>query len=148
MITTLKEAILLNADGSFNKTLFPEGLNGAFSNYSIDYTKKAVKTYFGICRYEDRSIKINKILNSPDIPRFVIEFVLYHEMLHTVLPNNGHDRVFKERESKFIPSIGAINDAKKRGIEYTEQVRNFWQTKADQILYSLNYDFDLSSEYI
>lgn len=144
----IKEAILLNDDGSFNKNLFPEGLNGAFSNYSIEFTKRAVKTYFGVCRYEDKAIKINKILNSPDVPRFVIEFVLYHEMLHTVLPNNGHDRVFRERESKFTPSRGALIDAQKRGIEYTEYVRNFWQTKADQILDSLNYEFDLSSEYI
>jgi len=43
---------------------------------------RALATY---C-YEDRSIRVNPVLDSPKVPASVIEWVVYHEMLHHVLP--------------------------------------------------------------
>lgn len=70
----------------------------------ISFTSKSVKNYLGICRYTDETIKINKALNFPKIHRFAMEFLVYHEVLHAAIPNNGYDNLFRKRERKFIPS--------------------------------------------
>ncbi len=72
------------------------------------WTKKAYKSYFGIARgidmytkhiNKDKSkIEINSILCSKDIPSYVIEYVLYHEMLHFEL-KIGHTPEFKRYEA-------------------------------------------------
>ena len=53
-------------------------------------------------------IRINPILDSRKVPRYVIEFIVYHEMLHaiidTVLKNGRrsiHSKEFKNRERKY-----------------------------------------------
>ena len=40
-------------------------------------------------RYSDKSITINCVLDSPDIPYFVLEYLMFHEMLHAVMPGAG-----------------------------------------------------------
>ena len=55
-------------------------------------------------------IKIHRLLDDPIIPEYVIEYVIYHEMLHAVCPpyidergfNRAHGSNFKRRESQFI----------------------------------------------
>lgn len=55
------------------------------------------------------TIRINPILDSARIPRYFIEFIVYHEMLHANMgvekTSNGrrsvHSREFKERERRF-----------------------------------------------
>ncbi|MDR2733800.1 MAG: hypothetical protein LBC99_04035 [Spirochaetota bacterium] len=56
----------------------------------------------------DNSITISRALNSPEVPEFVVAFVLYHEMLHqqsrlALLRGLGraHDKAFREAERKF-----------------------------------------------
>lgn len=53
-------------------------------------------------------IRINAILDRKDVPRYFIEFVVYHEMLHADMDpveKNGrnivHSKVFKGREKQF-----------------------------------------------
>ena len=56
-----------------------------------------------------RLIKINKVLDSPSFPDYLISYVIYHEMLHHVCPSyidvNGnsviHTGDFKEKEAHF-----------------------------------------------
>jgi len=55
-----------------------------------------------------RLLVISRLLDRRDIPRFVVEGIVYHEMLHIVHPvyqKNGrrviHSRAFKEDEKKF-----------------------------------------------
>jgi len=50
----------------------------------------------------------NRVLDSPSVPRYVLEFVMYHELLHCVVPPRGtpsrriyHSREFRERERAF-----------------------------------------------
>jgi hypothetical protein len=50
----------------------------------------------------------NKILDTERIPRYVLEFVMYHELLHYVDPGNGrtrrrvhHTKEFREQEKAF-----------------------------------------------
>jgi len=83
--------------------------NLEFSPKTAQWTKKAYKSYFGMARgidmytkkvYQNSRIDINSILCSVDIPSYVLEFILYHEMLHFEL-KLGHTSEFKELEAKF-----------------------------------------------
>lgn len=40
----------------------------------------------GRCYCADRLIRIHPILDNPHVPRFFVEFIVYHEMLHLVVP--------------------------------------------------------------
>lgn len=75
----------------------------------VKWTDKVYKTYYGIAygfdwmrglaTGNDRIIKINKILQSRETPEKVIEFVLYHELLHLEL-QQGHTKKFRDLEMK------------------------------------------------
>ncbi len=56
----------------------------------------------------DRLIRVHPSLDAEFVPRFFLEYIVYHEMLHHVLPpaiRNGrrllHDREFKQKERLF-----------------------------------------------
>lgn len=71
--------------------------NGEFEGIpSISWTDKPYKTYYGIHYYPDHFIKINSILNSKDVPKEVVKFVIYHEMLHR--DYYKHNKDFREQE--------------------------------------------------
>jgi hypothetical protein len=59
------------------------------------------------CR-ESRTIRVNSLLDRKTVPRFFLEFIIYHEMLHALLGTvvrNGrrsvHFREFRRREKQF-----------------------------------------------
>lgn len=64
---------------------------------------------YGSYRHDRKEVRVNRILDQERVPRSVVEFIVYHEMLHHVLPpkrgKNGrrsiHHRAFKEREQEF-----------------------------------------------
>jgi predicted metal-dependent hydrolase len=56
----------------------------------------------------DRLIRVHPRLDDPSVPRFFVEYVVYHEMLHHVLPPDVrggrrqlHDARFKRMERAF-----------------------------------------------
>lgn len=62
----------------------------------------------GSYTFEDELIRIHPVLDAADVPRFFVEWIVYHEMLHQVHPIrvvNGrrqfHSRDFLEDEAKF-----------------------------------------------
>ncbi|MBI5847284.1 MAG: hypothetical protein HZB31_04930 [Nitrospirae bacterium] len=66
------------------------------------------------CR-DSRIIKINPLLDRPTVPRFFLEFVIYHEMLHAALGTvvaHGrrlvHFREFRQREKQFAEYERAV----------------------------------------
>jgi hypothetical protein len=73
--------------------------------------KRRPKEYFifGTIQEEDRVIRINPLLDQPFVPPWFLRYILYHEMLHAVVPDepgaNGrrcvHTEKFYERERKF-----------------------------------------------
>jgi ATP-dependent helicase IRC3 len=90
---------------------------------------------WGFCRYSDKSITINCVLDSPDIPYFVLEYLMFHEMLHADMPSAGHNRDFRARERSYAPSPEAIEDAEKRGIKPGPKAGPlFWYVSADRFL--------------
>ena len=64
---------------------------------------------FGTIQEEDRVIRINPLLDQPFVPLWFLQYVLYHEMLHSVVPDeiasSGRRRIhtgeFNRRERKF-----------------------------------------------
>ncbi len=59
----------------------------------------------GSYSYEDRLIRLHRVLDQPMVPRYVLEAVVYHELLHADLPpvvRNGrryfHTPEFRRRE--------------------------------------------------
>src|SRR5437868_10837053 len=73
--------------------------------------KRRPKEYFifGTIQEEDRVIRINPLLDQPFVPPWFLRYILYHEMLHAVVPDeamsSGRRRVhtpeFNRRERKF-----------------------------------------------
>lgn len=62
----------------------------------------------GSYSYEDRLIRIHRVLDRPGVPRYVVESVVYHELLHADLPpvtRRGrryfHTPEFRRRERQF-----------------------------------------------
>lgn len=84
------------------------------TGYTITWGRRrklAPKEYFvfGSIQEEDRIIRIHPRLDAPFVPVWFIEFVVYHEMLHSVVPDelaeNGRRKVhtpeFYRRERQF-----------------------------------------------
>src|SRR5438270_13971355 len=73
--------------------------------------KRRPKEYFifGTIQEDDRVIRINPLLDQPFVPLWFLEYILYHEMLHAVVPDkvrgNGrrcvHTNEFNRREREF-----------------------------------------------
>jgi predicted metal-dependent hydrolase len=63
---------------------------------------------FGSYHAADRLIRIHRLLDQPFVPRYVVEQVVFHEMLHELIPRqfiNGRWRVhppeFRQAEQRF-----------------------------------------------
>ena len=54
--------------------------------------------------YEDRTISVNPVLDSDKVPGYVLDWIVYHEMLHHVLPveKTGNKRRFHTRSFKAL----------------------------------------------
>lgn len=73
--------------------------------------KRRPKEYFvfGTIQEEDRVIRINPLLNQSFVPLWFLRYVIYHEMLHSVVPDETgpggrrrvHTEEFNRRESEF-----------------------------------------------
>ncbi len=75
--------------------------------------KRRAKEFFvfGTIQEEDRIIRINPRLDQPFVPLWFLQYVLYHEMLHSVVPDeigtDGRRRVHTEefyRRERAYPS--------------------------------------------
>ena len=62
----------------------------------------------GSYSYEDNLIRVHRVLDDPGVPRYVIEAVVHHELLHADMPpevRNGrrlfHTPEFRRRERQF-----------------------------------------------
>lgn len=74
----------------------------------LSWSRRRTKRVLGHHDQVHRTIIISTTLDNARIPRFVVEYVMYHEMLHVKHPpqvNSGrttyHGRAFREDERKF-----------------------------------------------
>lgn len=63
------------------------------------WTDKAYKGFYGRHFHESHIVEINSVLNSKDVDKKYIKYLLYHEMLH--LDHPKHDAAFRELEHRF-----------------------------------------------
>lgn len=87
------------------KAIFNKLNSRYFSNSLRRYTitwgkrrKRRPKEYFifGSIQEDDRIIRIHPLLDAPFVPQWFLEFVIYHEMLHSVVPDK-YDRKRRRR---------------------------------------------------
>src|SRR6266478_9034175 len=110
----------LREDGThFNLRLIFDDLNqryfrGRLRGYKVRWgrrRKHRPREYFifGTIQEEDRVIRINPLLDQPFVPLWFLQYVLYHEMLHSVAPDENagrgrrrvHTAEFNRREREF-----------------------------------------------
>ncbi len=103
----------------FNLREIFDKLNGHYfrnrlKGYRIEWGRKrrerpAIEIVFATIQEEDRLIRMNPLLDRSFVPRWFIEYVMYHEMCHTVVRDRytpagkriiHHDEFF-EKERKF-----------------------------------------------
>ena len=67
----------------------------------LRWTDRPLTEYFGkyVPRDGDPIVLINSVLNSPDAPREVIKYVIYHELLHRDEPR--HSKAFRAKEHSY-----------------------------------------------
>jgi superfamily II DNA or RNA helicase len=101
----------------------------------LRWMRRASKRTWGFFRYQDKCIALNPLLDSPDVPRFVVEFLLYHELLHGDMPSAGHNADFRARERNFVASPKAAEEARALGIEPARgSTVDFWRVRAEMFL--------------
>ena len=83
---------------ALTKEVIGEMFGGKCGMPDISWTDRPYRGYFGVC-YSDGLIRVNRVLNSPDVPREVVKLVVYHEMLH--LSIHGHGTEFRRREALY-----------------------------------------------
>src|SRR5260370_16884929 len=71
--------------------LTAEYFNGALKGSAITWGRRRrlpPKEYFvfGTIQEEDRIIRIHPLLDAPFVPTWFLEYVIYHEMLHAIVP--------------------------------------------------------------
>jgi predicted metal-dependent hydrolase len=108
----------INPSGKlYNLTDIFNSLNSEYFNNSLSVVitwgrrspRYAVKKRtLGNYQKKTNTIRINPILDNRKVPRYVIKYIVYHEMLHAVIDavvKNGrrriHSKEFKNRERKY-----------------------------------------------
>src|SRR3954451_13967074 len=94
--------------------LNPKYFRGRVRNYDVKWGRRRrqrPKEYFifGTIQEEDRVIRINPALDQDFVPRWFLQYILFHEMLHSVVPDEElpggrrrvHTEEFNRRERLF-----------------------------------------------
>ena len=76
------------------------------SNFSVQWTRRLVKGWYAQAHrmpgqdFGSGTIRVNRLLDSPDVPEEVIQFLLWHEYVHLYL-HQGHTSTFRILERKW-----------------------------------------------
>jgi hypothetical protein len=75
---------------------------------TLEWSKRLLKGWYGMAYIAERPprIRINCLLDSPDIAPNTMKFLLWHEFLHVHL-NQGHTPTFRELERKWPGCVDA-----------------------------------------
>jgi hypothetical protein len=80
----------------------------------LGWSRRAWRRQFGSYDPGPNQILLNRRMDRPEIPRYVVEYVLYHEMLHVKHPTRksgcslvSHSPEFQEEEKRFPEFEGA-----------------------------------------
>lgn len=73
---------------------------GRLSSPRLGWSRKRSRTILGHYDSAHETIIINRRLDSPSVPRYLVEYLVFHEMLHLRHPveRRGHRRIIHSRE--------------------------------------------------
>lgn len=81
---------------------------GRLRTPTLAWVRESPATRFGYFFPQLDLLAVNRITDAERVPRYVLEFVVYHELLHHVNADNGNDRrrlhhtkEFREQERRF-----------------------------------------------
>ncbi|HBG47722.1 MAG TPA: hypothetical protein DDW94_12160 [Deltaproteobacteria bacterium] len=93
--------------GAVNREYF-SGSIAASITWSRRQPGRVRRRTLGSYSFASRTVRVSAILDSPAVPRFFVEFIVYHEMLHAHLgmERKGermsvHSREFRRKEKEF-----------------------------------------------
>lgn len=109
MITEGREHNLKNIYEGVNEDYFSGDLNLRITWFGRKLSRRKQSITCGLFDHPLRLIKVHRQLDQPIIPKYYVEFIVYHEMLHFVVPpyrDKGglmcmHGHEFKEKEKRF-----------------------------------------------
>lgn len=108
---------LLKIFDSINHTYFNDEVDAriAWSTNRISQNEERMTIKLGSYSAHERLIRIHPRLDQKFVPRYFISFVVYHEMLHHVIPAQRvhgrrilHPPEFRERERAFLQYARAV----------------------------------------
>ncbi len=93
-----------------NRDYFDNKLNLEITWFGKGNQLNRSRCTFGLYHDPLKLIKINRLLDSLSFPKYILTYVIYHEMLHHVCPayidenglNRVHSKEFKEKEEQFL----------------------------------------------
>lgn len=98
-----------NIYNKLNREYFDGKLDLLITWFGKPLQRNRSRVTFGLYHDQLRLIKINRLMDTPSFPEYVVAFVVYHEMLHHVCPSyydekgrhQIHSKEFKEEEKRF-----------------------------------------------
>ena len=82
--------------------------HGQLQVRAIGWTRGAARRRLAFCRPESGEIRVSRLLDRPDVPAWFLEYLVYHEALHLLLPpparrsrSQWHHRQFRSMEQAF-----------------------------------------------
>jgi Protein of unknown function DUF45 len=95
--------------GSLFERLNQEYFHGKLQRPHIGWSTRSWRRQFGCYDPGPNQIVLNRRMDRPGIPQFVVEYVLYHEMLHVKHPTRrsgcslvSHSPAFRAEEKRFV----------------------------------------------
>jgi hypothetical protein len=95
---------------SLNNQYFSSKLNLKITWFGKRHQYNRSQVTFGLYYEPMKLIKINRLLDNPKFPDYLVAYVIYHEMLHHVSPSyydeegkhRIHSKEFKKMEQNFV----------------------------------------------
>jgi len=118
-----------------NATHFSSQIESQIGWFKIPNYRKFRSITFGTYDRTRGQIRLNRLLDSLQVPLFFVEFIVYHEMLHAVCPpivgKDGrvlvHTAEFRQREKQF-PQFNLVKEWEKSSIQFFKKKVRYGRT--------------------
>ena len=93
---------------ALNREFFQGGIRARIGWARAPKGRRRKTIRLGVYEHQTREIRIHPSLDSADVPRLFVEYIVFHEMLHQLFPNAHHPKAFRDREKAFPRYAEAI----------------------------------------